>query len=112
MSPLAGLSSLNDLVLGGNQISDISPLANLTSLTRLNLRNNQISDISPLANLTSLTWLYLQDNQISDISPLVDNEGLSEGDEVYLKGNPLSADSVNIYIPQLEARGVIAEYQN
>jgi len=36
----------------------------------------------------------------------VDNEGLSEGDRVYLMGNPLSSDSINIYIPQLRARGV------
>jgi len=40
----------------------------------------------------------------------VDNEGLSEGDEVYLTGNPLSWDSINIYIPQLETRGVIVDY--
>jgi len=37
---------------------------------------------------------------------LVDNEGLSEWDWVLLTDNPLSSDSVNIYIPQLEARGV------
>jgi hypothetical protein len=42
----------------------------------------------------------------------VDNEGLSEGDEVQLQQNPLSSDSINIYIPQLEARGVIVEYWN
>jgi len=40
----------------------------------------------------------------------VDNEGLSEGDQVYLNGNPLSSASINTYIPQLEARGVIVEY--
>jgi hypothetical protein len=54
--------------------------------------------------------LDLWDNQIGDISPLVDNEGLSTGDEVYLSENPLSPDSINIYIPQLEARGVTVEY--
>ena len=110
ISPLANLTSLMSLGLEWNQISDISPLANLTSLTGLSLRYNQISDISPLANLTHLTWLDLEGNQISDILPLVDNEGLSEGDEVYLTGNPLSSDSINIYIPQLEARGVIVDY--
>jgi len=36
----------------------------------------------------------------------VDNNGLSGGDKVYLEENPLSSDSINIYIPQLEARGV------
>jgi len=110
VSPLANLTSLQQLWLGDNQISDISPLANLTSLQQLWLSYNQISDISPLANLTNLTWLDLEGNQISDISPLVDNEGLSEGDEVYLTGNPLSWYSINIYIPQLETRGVIVDY--
>jgi len=27
-----------------------------------------------------------------------------------LRDNPLSDDSINIYIPQLEARGVIVDY--
>jgi hypothetical protein len=40
----------------------------------------------------------------------VDNDGLSEEDEVHLTGNPLSTDSVNTYIPQLEERGVIVDY--
>ena len=110
VSPLANLTNLIFLYLYANQISDISPLADLTSLTYLGLYTNQISDISPLANLTSLTSLYLHDNQISDISPLVQNEGLGSGDYVALTGNPLNSDSINIYIPQLEARGVIIYY--
>jgi len=60
-----------------------------------------------LANLTSLTVLDLQTNQISDIAPLVNNPGLSAGDTVFLENNPLSDTSINTYIPQLEARGVI-----
>jgi hypothetical protein len=110
ISTLANLTSLIGLYLDYNQIGDISPLANLTHLENLHLYDNQISDISPLANLTNLEYLYLWNNQISNISPLVDNEGLSEGDEVDLQGNPLSSDSINIYIPQLEARGVIVDY--
>jgi len=110
ISPLANLTSLTYLCLGGNQISDISPLANLTSLTQLKLPCNSISDISPLANLTSLTELVLWDNQISDISPLVQNEGLGTGDYIDLWQNPLSSDSINIYIPELEARGVTVDY--
>jgi len=40
----------------------------------------------------------------------VENEGLGTGDRVYLFDNPLSDDSINIYIPQLEARGVTVTY--
>ena len=110
ISPLADLTSLTELYLAYNQISDISPLADLTSLTRLYLRDNQISDISPLANLTSLTELGLDENQIRDIRPLVENPGLGAGDRVSLRNNPLSDTSLNTYIPQLQARGVIVYY--
>jgi len=110
ISPVANLSSLTRFDLHSNQISDISPLANLTNLTVIYAYSNQITDISPVTNLTNLTYLDLRFNQITDISPLVDNEGLSGGDEVCLSGNPLNSDSINIYIPQLEARGVIVDY--
>ena len=43
--------------------------ANLTSLTQLNLGNNQLTDLSVLADV-NLTWLRLSRNQISDISVL------------------------------------------
>ena len=110
ISPLADLTSLTELYLGSNQISDISALTNLTGLTGLELADNGISDISPLADLTSLTALHLWDNQISDISPLVQNAGLGTGDTVDLELNPLSSDSITIYVPQLQGRGVTVDY--
>ena len=91
-------------------MSDISALTNLTNLEILNLGNNRISDISPLTNLTGLRCLRLESNQIRDISPLMLNEGPGLGNEIDLRWNPLSSDSINIYIPELEARGVIVEY--
>jgi len=113
ISALADLTNLTELSLCcGNQIIDISPLAGLTNLTELNLCcGNQITDVSPLANLTSLTWLGLCcGNQITDVSPLVQNEGLGTGDYIGLGENPLSPDSISIYIPELEARGVTVDY--
>ena len=132
ISPLSNLTNLAWLSLYGNQISDISPISNFTQLTYLhlsynhiadvsalsNLTNinilylyyNEISDISALSNLTSLVGLYLGQNQISDILPLLTNTGLSAGDEIDLRGNPLTAVSLNTYIPQLEARGVVVLY--
>jgi len=110
VSPLASLTNLTSLSLADNQISDISPLASLTNLTSLSLAENQISDISLLASLTNLIELGLEKNQISDISPLVENSGLSDGDSVYLKDNPLSSTSVNVYIPQLRERGVTVHW--
>jgi hypothetical protein len=54
--------------------------------------------------------LWLEGNQIRGIKPLVDNPGLSEGDWVYLRDNPLSFISTNVYIPQLKKRGVIVVF--
>ena len=110
ISALAGLTNLQELWFGGNNISDISPLARFINLELLDLGGNNISDISPLAGLTDLRGLGLLHNNISDISALVENSGLSEGDNVSLQDNPLSATSIDVYIPQLEERGVFVEY--
>ena len=75
---LAKLTALETIYSG---IANISGLQYCTNLVSLILYQNQISDISPLSSLTSLTMLYLD-------------------------GNPLSKTSVNVYIPQLEERGV------
>ncbi len=113
ISDLTGLEyclKLQWLELANNNISDISSLAGLTNLYWLNLGGNNISDISALAGLTNLQELLLEDNNINDISPLVANSGLSARDNVNLRGNPLSAISANVYIPQLEVRGVTVVY--
>ena len=102
-SDLEGLTSLE---ASGRDITNLLGLEHCTNLAQLHLYNNQISDISPLSNLTNLEELGLDNNQISDISPLVENSGLSEEDSVNLMGNPLNTTSVNVYIPQLEERGV------
>lgn len=133
VSPLANLTNLDMLLLSGNQISDIAPLENLTGLTWLsisynnnfseisalsnlanlevlNIGGNQITDISPLSNLMHLDELSLDCNQITSIEPLIKNTGLSSGDSVNIRDNPLDEDSLNTYIPQLEARGVEVTY--
>ena len=110
ISALADLTRLTQLELQDNRIGDVSALASLTRLERLELQGNDIDDISALANLTRLNWLELQDNQIEDISPLVDNPGLSKGDTVDLRNNPLNDISINTYIPELEKRGVDVDF--
>ena len=105
ITALSGLTSLTSLDLYNNPISDISALSGLTSLTWLSLDENSISDISAMSGLTSLKHLDLDDNSISDAGPLVDNTGLGRGDRIYLRCNPLSAQSVNTHIPTLRARG-------
>jgi len=112
LSPLAGLTNLEHLFLDSNGISNLSPLAGLTKLIRLALNGNSVSDLSSLVGLTSLRWMRLAENKISDLSPLVANTGLGSGDEINMKGNPLSYHSIHTHIPALQSRGVTVEFDN
>ena len=107
MAILTRLSILQSLDLSENQIYDITALANFTGLKSIDLSGNQISDISSLEISLDLSLnlysLYLADNQISDISPLISLTNLTH---LSLEGNPLNTESVEVYIPQLEQRGV------
>jgi len=98
--------NLAEFTIDKDWVEDISPLSGLTSLRGLNLSYNGITDITPLSGLINLNRLYLVRNHVTDISPLLDNSGLGEGDIVDLRENPLSAESINEYIPVLRSRGV------
>ena len=115
ISDLTGLETATNLIelgLDGNSISNLSSLSKLTNLIGLSLGSNNISHISALAGLTSLTLLGINSNNISDISPLVANTELGSGDYVHVRGNPLSAVSLNTHIPTLLSRGVKVEFEN
>lgn len=84
-------TSLEDLTMSYNQISDISMLSGLSNLTILALSNNQISDISPLSGLHKLRHLDVHDNDIADITPLA---GLSRLETLFIRYNDISDISV------------------
>jgi internalin A len=65
-TPFSRLVNLRTAILYGNRIADISPLSGLGNLTFLDLEGNEISDAGPLANLTRLRWLNLSRNRITD----------------------------------------------
>ena len=101
ITPLAELTDLVNLTLGGNQISDIAPLATLTNLTFLNLCTNKISDLSPLVSLTNLDSLGLDNNLISDLSPLAKLPNLGF---VSLHSNPITDWSPVAHIETVQGR--------
>jgi internalin A len=78
LSPLAGLTQLEELVFNANEVEDLTPIQNLTNLTHLNGGRNKIHKLEPLAKLTNLHTLYLWGNKISDISALRSLRGLSK----------------------------------
>jgi hypothetical protein len=70
LSPLAGLSGLQSLVLSGAPIVDMSPLAGLKTLQSLYLEDTQVFDVSPLAGLDSLRILTLDGTRVNNVEPL------------------------------------------
>ncbi|EAD6991006.1 lmo0549 family WxL domain-containing class 2 internalin [Listeria monocytogenes] len=82
ISPLTELSAptLNDINLGGNNISDLSLFPKLPNkfpnLEEISLERNNISDVSPLAKFasTKIKIFNLDENHITDLSSLTNNK--------------------------------------
>lgn len=103
LSIVANMPNLTSLtVFGGKRLTDASPLAGLTRLQALTLRGNLISDISPLAGLTNLIYLDLQDNAFSDVAPLT---GMTKLTRLFLSNNPITD-----YSPLREIRANLEEW--
>jgi len=103
---VSGLANIRNLTICNGDIEDIDPLEHLVVLEYLTLRQLGITDTTPLENLQNLNVLDLSGNEITDIGPIVGNPGLGEGDKINLTRNPLSDQSLDEYIPVLEARGI------
>ena len=84
---IQNLTSLTNLFLSNNSISDIGPLSGLTTLTLLDLAHNSITDISAVSGLTSLGVLDLDDNSITDISAV---SGLTSLGQLVLAHNSIT----------------------
>ena len=100
---------MESLFLDSNGVSDLSPFPTDAAGSTA----SQIyQPLANLAGLTNLRWMRLASNKISDLSPLVVNTGLGDGDEVNVKGNPLSYQSIYTHIPTLLSREVTVESDN
>lgn len=77
ISPLAKLTTIQDLSIESDQVNDISALANLKQLTALYAANNKITSISPLANATSLNVLLVENNNLSNIAAVANLTNLT-----------------------------------
>jgi len=103
------LTSLKELYISRAKLDDISGLNGLVNLEILDLSRCNLSNIDgliELKGLRKLKVLNISNNQITDIAPLLETEWLDEGCELNLAGNPLNDKSKNLYIKQLEAKGV------
>ena len=105
VSALSGLSALEELWLNDNSVSDLSPLAGLASLKRLEVARNQVRDLPALDGLSALERLRLDGNRVTDAAALAESD-LRRGSVVGLRGNPLSAESIEDHLPALREAGV------
>jgi len=110
IGPLSGMTGMRTLVIAYCGIEDLSPVSAMAKLEFLFAQVNSFTDVSAVSGLTFLQYLLLSSNQIVDIAPLVANAGLAEGDMINLTVNPLSEESINVYVPALEARGATVYY--
>jgi serine/threonine-protein kinase len=92
LSPLAELTKLEILAVNINQIADLTPLKGLVNLKELNLASNKIINPSPLTKLTNLRELNLSWNEIDDLGGLID---LTELKELWLTSNVLTTPQVD-----------------
>ena len=51
------------------QVADVTPLKGLTNLQNLDLRDTQVVDLTPLQGLTNLRILYLHGTPVADVTP-------------------------------------------
>ena len=110
LSTLEGMTHLIELGLSDNGISDISAVSGLINLKYLDLSDNCVTDLSALTGLSDLTFLNLNGNRISDFSPLTAGAGIGSGDQVDLRNNPSSQESINIHIPGMLSDGVDVQF--
>jgi Leucine-rich repeat (LRR) protein len=88
-----------------NQVADLSPLTGLTELQQVNFDRNLVSDLTGLEGLPVLSHVFLNGNLVTDISLLVANTGLGSGDKIDLMGNPLSSPQACTDVETLRSRG-------
>ncbi|KQY46706.1 hypothetical protein ASD18_04620 [Cellulomonas sp. Root137] len=80
LGPLAAMSGLTSLRLTGNDaVTDLSPLGGLP-LTNLGLSGTAVTDLGPLARTTTLQWVGLAGTGVTDLGPLAGSTGLLELD--------------------------------
>ncbi len=84
---LKELKSLNELMLGWNEITDIRILKELVELKALNLRSNKVVDFTQIEPLNKLIFLDLAFNNLTDPSFLTGFTGL---ERLFLQNNNIA----------------------
>ncbi len=85
LSPLSGLTKLEVLLLGCDEIYDVSPLKPLVNLKSLWIWGcENLTDISALSGMTQMLDLWIKGDRIQDLSPISNMKDL---ERLYMEGN-------------------------
>jgi len=90
----------------GTPMQTITPVRYCKNLEVFNATNQNVDDLSYLANLSRLKEVYLANNQVKTIRGLVDNPAFGPGCVLDIRNNPLTEESLCLFVPELRARGV------
>ena len=102
---IAELKNLTNLHIGANQLTSLPPkIAELENLIYLNIGANQLTSLPPeIAELKNLTYLNITRNQLTSLPPEILKLSLdiiweyaSEGNGIFLEGNPFENPPIEI----------------
>ncbi|EUJ41826.1 internalin D, partial [Listeria rocourtiae FSL F6-920] len=93
--------NIDQLLLRGNQITDVSPLNGLPRLRILTLANNPIKDVSVLEDMPVLYSLNLNDNKVKTLPKTM--TGFPKLEYIRLQNNQLTDVSVLAELPNIKS---------
>ena len=105
LSPLQGLSNLQQLYVSSTKVSDLSPLQGLSNLQQLDVSSTQVSNLSPLKGLSNLQQLTVSSTKVSDLSPL---KGMSDLQQLYVFDTQVSNLSP---LKKLIEKGILVKWE-
>lgn len=92
------VKSIHTIVCAGKGVQSLEGMDQLTSLKNLNVSHNQLSDLTPLTNVKSLQVFYATNNDIESIEAL---NALPELNAISLRSNNLTDADIFYTLPQL-----------
>ena len=90
------IAAVTDLKIQKASIANISGINYFTQITRVLLGNNQIIDVSQLADIDTLKYIGGANNKIADLSPLLK---LSTLKGLWFPNNPLDWTNISLMKP-------------
>ncbi|MDQ3274733.1 MAG: fibronectin type III domain-containing protein [Actinomycetota bacterium] len=70
LAPLAQMTALRNLRLGGTGVTALGPISSLTTLSALHVYSTPLVDLTPIRTLTQLTTLNISSTSVASLTPI------------------------------------------